>query len=293
MAFKLFAIDFFFTNSIGSYTFDAQCEILKELGYDAMYLCLMNEAKWNDLPRLATVRDRYGIDVAGVYANVDIAGDDGHEGNRRILRMLETIEGCDSVELGVLSSDKCVKPSDPDADDKALAWLGRFLKVAERRSLSVVLYPHMYFWMERIEDAVRLCRKMDHGCLGVAFCGYHWFVVDGKDLVARLELAAPFLRSVNLCGCTMSAAGRKEAASALDKPVGFLPASVQLIHEGALDNFLILAALKRVGYSGKIGLQGYSIGGDAYGKLKESVEAFRSMVRRLDEHPEWGMFNPA
>jgi hypothetical protein len=112
----------------------------------------------------------------------------------------------------------------------------------------------------------------------------------------------------------------------LDKPAGFLPASVQLIHEGALDNFLVLAALKHVGYSGKIGLQGYSIGGDACGKLKESIEvggwtegsrlrAFRSMsaagrkeaasasaagrkeaasaVRRLDEHPEWGMFNPA
>jgi sugar phosphate isomerase/epimerase len=282
MSNKLFAMNLFFNNSLGSYPFETQCEMLKELGYDGIYLCLLNESHWEAVPLLAAVQDRYGIEVARVYANIDVEGDDGHKGNLRVLNLLETVEGCNSIELSLLSTDPSLKPSDPAGDEKAVCWLDKCLKVADRRNLTLTLYHHMMFWMERIEDAVRLCRRMNNPRLGVAFCGYHWFVVDGKDLLGRLDMAAPFLHSANLCGCTM-----------LDKPAGFLPASVQLIHEGALDNFLVLATLKRVGYDGWVGLQGYSIGGDAYGKLKLSIEAFRSMVHRLDEHPGWGAFRTA
>ena len=282
MAFKLFAMDTFFTNSLGCYEFDARCEMLAELGYDGTYLTLFNDTDWGNLSKLTTVKERYGLEVAGVYAGFDIAGDESHEGNRRILDMVETLEGCASVELSMISSDASLKPSDPQGDKRAVSWLQKLLRVAERRNISISLYHHMFFWMERIEDAVRLCRRLDHPCLGMVFCGYHWFVVDGRNLRQRLEEAAPFLRSANLCGCTM-----------LDAPVGGLPASVQLLHEGALDNFAMLAMLKKVGYDGMIGLQGYSVGGDAYNKLERSIDAFRSMVRRIEEHPEWATLRPA
>jgi len=280
VAFKLFAMDTFFTNSLGTYEFDAQCEILEELGYDGIHVALLSEVQWQVLPRLAEVQKRYGLDVVAVYATLDVAADDSHQGNCRIMNVIETLEGCGSVELGLRSSDAALKSSDPKGDEMAIALLQRLLKVADRRKLNVNLYPHMRLWMERIEDATRLCKKMNHPRLGLVFCGYHWFVTDGKNLGSNLEEAAPFLRSVNLCGCTM-----------LDVPArGFFPATVELVNEGELDNFRVLARLRELGYNGIVGVQGYGMGGDAYSKLKQSLEALRSMERRLNERPNWGKF---
>jgi hypothetical protein len=36
-----------------------------------------------------------------------------------------------------------------------------------------------------------------------------------------------------------------------------------------------------------VGIQGFSVGGDVYTKLKRSITAFRDIERRLDAHPEW------
>jgi len=282
MGFKVFAMDTFFTHGLGTYAFDARCEILKELGYDGTYLTLYGEIGWENLSKLPSVKERYGLDVARVWALLDVAGKKDHEGNRRVLGMLETIEGCTSIELALVSSDTSLKSSDPKGDERAVPWLQELLEVAEHRDLTISLYPHVFFWLERVEDAVRLCRKVDHPNLGAVFCGYHWFVVDGKNLKGSLEQAAPFLRSANLCGCTMR-----------DNPApGTPPATVELVHEGALDNFYLLVMLKRVGYDGMVGLQGAHIGGDVYSKLERSLRAFRSMARRVEEHPRWADLLP-
>ena len=98
MSYRVFAMDTYFYNSLGAYEFSARCEMLRELGYDATYLTLWNEAAWTDLAQLPRVKATYGIDVAGVYATLDVAGDDKHEVNARILRMIETLDGCDHVD---------------------------------------------------------------------------------------------------------------------------------------------------------------------------------------------------
>ncbi len=281
MSFKFFAMDTFFTSSLGTYEFGAQCEMVKELGYDGIHVALLSDVQWGVLPQFPEVKSRHGLDVVAVYATFDITERESDQGNRRVLTMVETLEGCDSVELGLRASDVGLKPSDPKGDDIAIRWLEKIITVADRRKLDINLYPHMRFWMELIEDATRLCSRVDHPRLGLVFCGYHWFVTDGKNLGRNLEDAASFLRSVNLCGCTM-----------LDVPArGPFPATVELVNEGALDNFKVLARLKELGYSGVVGVQGYSVGGDAYSNLKKSIEALRSMERRLKEHPNWGSFS--
>lgn len=38
MTYKFYAMDFAFYNSMGIYSFEARCEMLKEIGYDATHL---------------------------------------------------------------------------------------------------------------------------------------------------------------------------------------------------------------------------------------------------------------
>jgi hypothetical protein len=64
-------------------------------------------------------------------------------------------------------------------------------------------------------------------------------------------------------------------------------ATVEPMGQGELDNFAILGHLREIGYSGMVGFQGYSIGGDVYANLRQSLSAFRDMERRLDSHPHW------
>lgn len=54
-----------------------------------------------------------------------------------------------------------------------------------------------------------------------------------------------------------------------------------------IDNFAVLGALRAVGYAGPMGVQGYSVGGDAYATLRHSLAALRDMARQLDAHPDW------
>jgi sugar phosphate isomerase/epimerase len=276
MNYKLYAMDTSFYNSIGSYSFDARCEMLNELGFNATYLTLWDEAAWQDVNRLAQVKTTYGLDVAAVYTTLDIAGADDHAGNMRILRLVETIKGCSTVELAVVCSDKTIGPSDSAGDAQAARWLERLIAAAERNNVTLALYPHFYYWLERIEDAVRLCRLIDHPSLRAVFCGFHWYAVDGERLQDRLAEAAPFL-------CLANVAGSRRVEGRWN---GITP-TIEPLDDGELDNFALLGALRRVGYSGMVGIQGFSVGGDAYTKLKRSITVFRDIERRLDAHPEW------
>ena len=63
--------------------------------------------------------------------------------------------------------------------------------------------------------------------------------------------------------------------------------TLEPLDEGELDNFALLGLLRKLDYHGMVGLQGYSVGGDVYTKLKRSLAVFRDMERRLDAHPAW------
>ena len=41
--------------------------------------------------------------------------------------------------------------------------------MAEEAGLRVALYPHHGFWVERVEDAVRIAKKVNSKNLGVTF----------------------------------------------------------------------------------------------------------------------------
>lgn len=122
---------------------------------------------------------------------------------------------------------------------------------------------------------VRLCRRLAHPRLGLSFNGYHWYAADGRHLAARLDEAAPYLRSANVCG-----------SRRLPEGSGPMSATIDPLNDGELDNFIVLAQLQRVGYRGWIGL-GYSIGGDVYMKLRRTLAAYHDLVKRLAQRPHW------
>jgi sugar phosphate isomerase/epimerase len=277
MTYRLSAMDTAFYHSLGSYEFDAKCEMLAELGYAGIYPTLWTEPAWADVARLGEVRARHGIDVAGVYVTMEYPG---HPDNARLLELVETIDGCKTIELAVLgagdgSPGNTVANSDPAGDDVVIEALAPLLDAAQKRGITIALYPHVFCWLERTEDAVRLCEKIAHPNLGIVFSGWHWYVAEGANLALRVEQAAPYIRSLNICGTRRTVDGDQVSAS------------IEPLDEGELDNFALMGLLRKSGYDGPVLLQHYSVAGDVYWKLKRSLDAFNDMARRLDAHADW------
>jgi hypothetical protein len=289
--FPLYAMDTCFHSSLGAYGWDARCEMLRELGYDATYLTLWSEDAWADLERIGQTREQFGLEVAGVYWTLDL--DDRGGANARFLEALEFVPGGTRFELAIVgepSSDRISGASTCDHSDPRLRqWLEPILEAASRRELTVSLYPHLDFWLDCFEDATRLARKWSHPQLGTVFCGYHWFAGSGQDssghfsykyLQSILEEGAPWLKSANVCGstCRVEKGARRCTIETLDR--------------GELDNFAVLGLLREIEFSGPLGFQGYGIGGDVYANLRSSLQAAREMLSRLEARPHWARLRP-
>lgn len=279
MGWKVYPMDTGFFSSLGSYDFDVRCEMAKELGFDATYLTLWSDFAWGDVAKLKTVRAKHALDVAGVYVALDVAQPDDDPAGLRILDLLRTLEGTDLVEVAVLSSDQTVANSDPRGDDRALAWLERMAEAASARDVRLALYPHAGGWMERTADAVRLCERIDHPLVRAMFTAFHWYAVAGQDLRESVDSVAPYLAAVNVCGSR--------------RVKGWvMPATIEPLDDGELDTFVVVSELKRIGYGGFVGIQGYSAAGDAYAKFRRSLAAMRDIERRVEQHPHWGELRP-
>jgi sugar phosphate isomerase/epimerase len=272
---RLYAMDTFFFNSLGAYTWNARCEMLRELGFEGTYLTLWSEDAWADLSEVRHARERFGIEVAGIYWTLDL--DDRGGANHLFLQALrdeERVPHGARFEIAIVGAEVFSA-----ADERLSFWLGQILDIAASRELRIALYPHVDFWMETLEQATQIAQQHAHPQLSVVFCGYHWFAAQSelgsKYLQAVLSQAAPLLSSANLCGSTTRMENRRRACS------------IELIGRGALDNFALLGMLQAVGLPGWIGLQGFGIGGDAFVNLRESIACLREMLERVERHAEW------
>ncbi len=268
---SVYAMDTYFYNSLGVYRWEARCEILHQLGYDGTYLTLWSEEAWEDLPKIKHVFRDFGIQVSGVYWTLDL--DDRGGANHRFLEAMKTMPANTRIELAIVGAEAF-----STNDARLEKWLQSILRAADENDLQIALYPHIGFWLDRLETALQVARNFLQPRLGVVFCAYHWFALPNQnlhDLPKLLKDAAPLLRAVNLNGSTAKVQNNQRDCT------------IETLDRGELDNFSIAALLREIDYQGSVGFQGYGIGGDAYANLRASLDAWRDMQMRLDKHPHW------
>jgi sugar phosphate isomerase/epimerase len=139
MAYRVYEVDFSFYNSRGIYSFETRCEKLKEIGYDATHLSIWHGERRRDAAKLSSVKEKYGLDVTGVYVVLALSLGGSHPRNEGILKLLETIEGCSTVELAIQSVGSHILPSEPSGDDIAVKWLEKAFKICERRNIDILI----------------------------------------------------------------------------------------------------------------------------------------------------------
>ena len=251
------AMDFAFFSSTGTYGFADRCQITRAAGYDAIQTVIWDGSGWEEGLELATVEDRFGLTVSGVYTVLDLAFGEDDPRNSGLLRMIETMPEGSTVEIAIKSAGVGIPPSDPRGAARVIVWLSGALAIAESRSIRILIY-------------------IDHPNLGLTFSSFQWYAADGRDIGGLLRRAVPWIRRANFSGSRRS-------------PLGFFQvATIEPLDTGELDNFAILARLTHLGYHGPLGYNGWHEGGDPFVKLERSLRALKDMQRRVDQHPHWG-----
>ena len=89
---------------------------------------------------------------------------------------------------------KKYKPSEQTGDPYAVEVVKEIAQMAEESGFKIAFYPHFNFWLETVEDAVRIIKKVDRKNVGVTFNLCHWLKASGdENMESVLELASPYL----------------------------------------------------------------------------------------------------
>ena len=244
-------------------TAQQQIQMLKELGYDGIAIGYSGN---EELADMLEELDENGLTLFAIYLGVNI--DPGEQKyDPKLKEAIETLKGRNTI-LWLYITGKEHKPSSPDGDDRAVEIIEEIADMAAESTVRVALYPHHGFWLERVEDAVRIAKRVNHKNVGVTFNLCHWLRVDDpQSMQLLIKSAMPHLFVVTINGADSRGQDWTQLIQTLDR--------------GSFDMANFLKTLKNAGYTGPIGLQHYGIKGDAHENLKRSMNAWRRLSEVL------------
>ena len=235
-------------------TAQEQVEMVRELGYAGIGCTAGKE-----LGEMLKELDKNDLRLFAVYLGANIDADQMKYGPE-LKEAIEILKGSNSI-LWLFVQSKKFKPSQTEGDARAVEVIREISDMAAEAGLRVALYPHTGFWLEKVEDAIRVAKQADRKNVGITFNLCHWLrTEDEKNMRSLIISAMPHLFVVSINGADSGGKDWKQLIQTLDR--------------GTFNIGRFLRTLKRSGFTGPIGFQGYGIGGDAYDNLKRSMEAW-------------------
>lgn len=242
---------------------ELQAAMLAELGFDGI-----GPSGTQGIPAMLDALDQHKLRLHALYvgANVD---PDQPKYEPGLPEAISQLKGRDTFVWLYVRSSK-LKPGSTEGDVRAVEIVREIAAMAEASGLKVALYPHTGFYVESVQDAVRIARKVDIPSVGVTFNLCHWLKVEGdRNLELRLEEARPYLFVVTINGADSGGTDWNRLIQPLDR--------------GDFDQLRLLRILKAQGFRGPIGLQCYAVPGDKRENLERSMAAWRALQARLAE----------
>lgn len=251
---------FVFDNGVGrgEWPPEKQARVLKELGYGGI-AC----AGPVDMTERLKAFESPGLRLVSIYVGVNLDQDPHYD--PRLKQAIQEMAATDCF-IWLYVRGKAGQ------DEEAVAVIREVADMAAKAGVKVALYPHYGFYVATVDDALRLMRKAGRDNVGVSFNLCHSLRVGNADRLDEiLKEAAPhlFLVSINGAG--------KEGDDWSDEGWDRL---IQTLDRGEFDTAGLLKKLRKLGYTGPIGLQCYGIGGDPVENLKRSMDAWRKISAR-------------
>jgi len=241
-------------------TAEAKALLLQELGYDGV--------GWRpgQVPEMRRELEQRNLEMFSFYVGAKIGAAE-ESFDPKLPEMMAQLQGSGAMIWLFLTSNQDA-PSSPDGDERAVAAVREIADLAANADLEIALYPHHAMWLERVQDAVRLARKVDRPNVGVTFNLCHCLRVGDEPRIPELlREAKPYLSLVSISGADSDG---KDWASL-----------IQTLDRGTFDQLKFLRELRAIGYDGPIGLQCYGLRGSVRDNLTRSMEAWQQLKEQL------------
>jgi sugar phosphate isomerase/epimerase len=263
-------IDFFvFNNGIRSVDYDTpekQAALLKSLGFDGM-----EKEGLDGIDELIAGLNSSALHLYTIYVNINI--DSGLAiYDQRLPQVLKKINDSKTmVAINITSNNKTYHTYPDSGDSLVIAAVRQLADMAGATHTKIVLYPHMWFWLDDFITGVSLVKKIDRQNVGIIFNLPHFLAKattrQQNHLYAVLKTAQPHLFAVSICGATPISGPQKkntETGNIWDR-------LIQPLGEGTFDNKKLLRYLKRLDFSGPVGLQCYNIKDNPKDNLSKAI----------------------
>ena len=260
-----------------------QVKLLKELGYSGIGIGysddktisdfqvyqmsesdspILNGSGFNRLQEVIKEADRNNSKLSAVFFLIGI-DPDKQKYDPKLKEAIKLLKGRDTIIWLLVCQNQKYKISSPDGDRRAVEIIREIADLAHESGLKVALYPHVSYWMERVEDAVRIAKKVNRRNVGVTFGLFHWLLLNDEETMEPiLKSARPYLFVVNIHGSS------KEG-------------SIETLGRGSFDTYKLLKALQKIDYIGPIGFLTWGIRGDIRANLQQSMMAWRELSNRI------------
>ncbi|MEX2232604.1 MAG: sugar phosphate isomerase/epimerase [Cyclobacteriaceae bacterium] len=266
---------FVFNNGVNDEKYNTpekQVRLLKSFGYDGM------EMKGIDgIQETIQALDKHGLKLYTIYININL--DDEQPYDKRLREVFSMIKGTSAMPWFYITSKK-FKPSSEENDIIAVPILQEIADMAREYGVKVMIYPHVNFWVDNVEDALRVAAKVDRDNLGLTFNLCH-FLAD-KGMVAQsafiplVEKAMPYVFAISLNGADVPT---EEILASPNQWKYF----IQPLGHGNFDTYEYFQAFVERGFTGPVGLQCYNIEEEKSEHLKKSMIAWKKFQRQMAE----------
>ena len=177
--------------------FDKQVKLIKEAGFTGIELYELD----NFNEKLATIQ-RNNFKGSFLYAKVDL---DEKSLDARLIDAIVRLKGSGTIICPyIIKKDLVAHQTNESTDKVAVQMLRKLSKVANQSGLEVAIYPHLNFYIEKIDHAMLVAKKVNRGNLGLTFNLCHWLATSNVDeratLKKQLTRLAPFLKMMSING---------------------------------------------------------------------------------------------
>lgn len=257
-------------------TFDEQVAFIKELGYDGVEINQLDS-----FGGMKAALDKHQFTGSYFYVKINV---DTPDLDPRIEPDIRALKGSKTILAPFFVSDsKRYAPSSGEADTRVVQQMQQLADWAETAGLQVALYPHVGFYVERANHALRLVRQINRSNLGLTFNLCHWLATTAKADRPRwrklLTTLKPYLKMI-----TISGANDVEAVGMKNGPGGIWSQYILPLGTGSFDTYeLVRYAVQDLSFRGPIGVQFYAMKGDKPTNLRNAMAVWQQYKTRLEK----------
>jgi len=246
-------------------TIEQQMRLLTENAFDGM-----EKNGLDNFEEVYQALQKNELELFTIYTNINL-DNPGQAFDPRLEDVFKKIRGSTTMPWLYVTSQK-YPSSSSEYDTLAVPIIQQVADLAQRYGLRIMLYPHMFFWLESVEDAIRVVEKVDRPNVGFTFNLCHYLAHrnrSGQDpwvgLKALSQQAMPHLFAISINGADSQDTDQEDIWSSFIQPLG----------EGDFDTYRFLTYFLQQGFSGPVGLQCYNIDQDKAVHLRKSMDTWR------------------